>query len=95
MAHYMDGYGASYGLLVAIANEEPARLEKLARAFQQIPNVSTVAFDLTKGITASATKRRPSSGPESRRRSKRPATKNATASIRTRLESQRSRKRKP
>ena len=62
MARYMEGYGASQGLLIAIANEEPARLERLAQAFRQIPNVGAVTFDLTKGITvAVANSRRPSS----------------------------------
>ncbi len=95
MAHYMEGYGAPYGLLVAIANEEPTRLEKLAQAFQQIPSVNTIGFDLTKGITASAPKRRPSSRPASARRSKRTTRKSATAPTRAHLRSQRSRRRKP
>lgn len=94
MARYMEGYGASQGLLIAIANEEPARLERLAQAFRQIPNVGAVTFDLTKGITASAANsRRPSSRLPARRTGRREPPKGT--STRTSSGPRRARRRKP
>jgi hypothetical protein len=91
MEHYMDGYGASHGLLVAIANEQPARLEKLAKAFGQIPNVGTIGYDLTKGLTAFTAKKsspvKPPTSPAHRPR--------RAEEQRTRSGPRRTRKRKP
>jgi hypothetical protein len=72
MAHYMAGYGASYGLLVAIANEMPDRLEKLARGFRQIRGVGTIGFDLTKDAMGSRSAKRNPSGPARGRRVSKP-----------------------
>ncbi len=85
MAQYMLGYGATHGLLVAIANEKPDRLERLARGFDQLPNVGTIGFDATgRDAAPGRAARTRAVGPVGRRKSRATRAANAPAASGTR-----------
>jgi hypothetical protein len=48
MKRYMDGFGASHGLFVAIGDGDARPLPKIQKAFEQIPGVAVIAFDIAK-----------------------------------------------
>ena len=57
MERYMEGYGASHGVLLVIDNTNAKNLSQIRGAFQRIPNVWVQAFDCNKGATASKSTR--------------------------------------
>jgi hypothetical protein len=49
---YMEGYGASHGVLLVINNTNAQNLPQIKEAFQKIKNVSVASFDCYKSPTA-------------------------------------------
>lgn len=50
MRHYMDGYGAPYGIFLVIDNDDARNLSEIKKIFQQIPNVSVHSFSCSSGM---------------------------------------------
>lgn len=53
MGRYMEGYGASHGILLVIDNDRAKNISQIKETFQRIPNVYVCSFDCYKNVIAS------------------------------------------